>query len=69
MKSEAKVTYEPYIKLTAYGEPDVDYYIAEGKRMRAQVLAEMYQGAVEGIRQLFEKAHLFPLHFSSTAHH
>ena len=69
MKSETQVTYEPNIKLNSSGEPDVDYYISEGKRMRAQALREMLSGTVEGVKYLFEKAHLFPLHFSSTVHH
>lgn len=69
MKTKAQVTYEPHIKLNSHGQPDCDYYFAEAKRMRAQMLREMFQGAADGVRRLLERAHLFPLHFSSTAHH
>jgi len=69
MKTKAQLTYEPHIKLNSHGKPDHDYYIAEAKRMRVQLLREMFQAAADGIRRLFERAHLFPPHFSSTVHH
>ena len=68
MKTKAQVTYEPHIKLNSHGEPDHDYYIAEAKRMRAQLLREMFQAAAHGIRRMLERTHLFPLHFSSKIH-
>ena len=55
-----KHIYAEEIHLDSNGNPDLEYYLAETKRMRSEMIAEMVDWALAGIRNLLEKLHLLP---------
>ena len=52
--------YADEIRLDSNGNPDLDYYVTEAKRMRSEMMASMVDWALTGIRELLEKAHVLP---------
>ncbi|HXK56068.1 MAG TPA: hypothetical protein PLZ16_05430 [Gammaproteobacteria bacterium] len=56
-----KTQYMKNLKTDQFDEIDLEYYIAKGRHLRAQAVAEMLQSLFSKLRQVREKTHQMPL--------
>ena len=57
--------YDPDIKLDRFGDPDVEYYIREAERQRAEAISALFRDLVRWLRKSFGKGQGRPMR---TAH-
>ena len=53
--------YDPEIKLNRFGNPDVDYYIGEAKRLRAEAISALLRDLARWLRKSFGKGQGRPM--------
>ncbi len=56
-----KRKYDPDIKLNRFGNPDVDYYLREAERLRAQAVSVMFRNLARWLSKTFRKGQERPM--------
>ncbi len=46
---------DPHIKLNRFGNPDVDHYIREAERLRAEAISTLFRDLARWLRKSFGK--------------
>ncbi|MCP4284345.1 MAG: hypothetical protein GY792_07840 [Gammaproteobacteria bacterium] len=56
-----KTQYTNNLKTNEYGEADVNFYIAKGRRLRANAIAEILQNLIAKFKPSQRRTHQLPL--------